>query len=70
MKLEEIEDGGIDAGLVTLEALFPDGAELSLREIAKVCGCRMQNIWYIEQRALKKLRKEFEERGLTGKNLL
>lgn len=65
MRIDEIEDGGIDAGLLTLEAIFPEGAELSLREIAAVCGCRMQNIWYIEQRALKKLRQAFEERGIT-----
>lgn len=70
MKFEEIEDGGIDAGLVMLEAIYPDGAELSLREIAEICGCRWQNIWYIEKQALKKMKKELEARRIFSQEIL
>lgn len=46
----------IDLGLAVLEVLTPPGIALNLREIADVCGCTWQNIYQIEQKALRKLR--------------
>ncbi len=59
-------DGGLDAGLTLLAAITPPGVELSLAEIAFVCGCNKQDIWYIENRARRKLKAEFERRGING----
>jgi len=59
-----LEDGGLDAGLTILSAVTPRGVELTLEEIAFVCGCGKQDIWHIENRAKKKLRDEFQKRGL------
>lgn len=61
---EEITDGSLDAGLVVLSAITPRGVELSLEDIAYVCGCNRQDIWHIERRAMRKLKAEFARRGL------
>jgi DNA-directed RNA polymerase sigma subunit (sigma70/sigma32) len=58
------EDGSIDAGLLLLSLVTPPGHERTLEEIAIACGYLRQKIYYIEQQALKKLRVEFERRGL------
>jgi hypothetical protein len=58
------EDGGLDAGLLVLSAINP-GVELTLEEIAFVCGVNKQDIWHIENRAKRKLRAEFEKRGIN-----
>jgi DNA-directed RNA polymerase sigma subunit (sigma70/sigma32) len=66
----EITDGSIDAGLHLLAMMPVDLVErLSLAEIAEVCGCTRGNIWHIEQAALRKVRREFERRGLTEEML-
>lgn len=59
-------DGGLDAGLTLLAAATPTGVEMSLDEIAFVCGCSRQDIWHIEHRARRKLKAEFERRGING----
>lgn len=68
-KFEEetsLVDGGLDAGLIVLAAVAERGVELSLDEIAFVCGCNRQDIWHIERRAKRKLKAEFERRGIDG----
>ena len=60
-----MEDGGIDAGLTILAAVTPPGVELTLEEIATVCGVNRQDIWHIENRAKKKIKAEFERRGIS-----
>lgn len=57
-----LEDGGLDAGLLLLS--ISNLGELSLRDIAFVCGCNPQDIWHIENRAKKKLKTEFEKKGI------
>ena len=59
-------DGGLDAGLLVLSVVTPPGVELGLREIADVCGCDQQDIWHIERRAMKKIKAEFERRGINA----
>jgi hypothetical protein len=59
-----LEDGGLDAGLMLLSAITPEGVERAHAEIAFVCGCNHQDIWHIENRAKKKLKAEFKKRGI------
>lgn len=59
-----LEDGGLDAGLMVLSAITPEGVERTLEEIAFVCGCYKQDIWHIEARAKRKIKAEFEKRGI------
>ena len=61
---EDMTDGGLDAGLTLLLAATPRGIERTSAEIAFVCGCNHQDIWHIENRAKKKIKAEFERRGL------
>lgn len=63
---KQIEDGSIDAGLALLLLATPRGIERSQEEIAFVCGCTLQNIQGYEYRALKKIKAEFERRGLAN----
>lgn len=65
MKPDLPPDGSIDAGLLLLSLATPRGRERTLGEIATACGCLKQKIYYIEQQALKKIRREFERRGFT-----
>ena len=60
-----LEDGNLDAGLLLLSAAAPSGVTRTHEEIAFVCGCYKQDIWHIENRAKKKLKAEFEKRGLN-----
>jgi redox-regulated HSP33 family molecular chaperone len=55
--MNEMEDGGVDAGLLLL-SLYADetGRTFSIDEIAYVCGCSHGLIWYVERDALKKFR--------------
>jgi transcriptional regulator len=46
----------IDLGLSLLSLRTPPGVPVSQVEIAAWCGCRKQNISYLERRALRKLR--------------
>lgn len=62
----DLTDGGLDAGLLVLSHVAPPGVEFSLREIAEVCGCSWQDIWHIERRAMRKIKAEYERRGLSG----
>lgn len=64
--LAEIEDGGMDAGLMMFSLATPRGVTRSLGEIAEVCDCKKQTIWNIEKRALAKLKAEFERRRLQN----
>jgi DNA-directed RNA polymerase sigma subunit (sigma70/sigma32) len=57
-------DGSVDAGLLMLSLCTPRGQTRSLREIAFVCGVKMQNIHYIEKVAIRKIRQEFTKRGI------
>lgn len=58
-----MEDGGVDAGLLILSAVAD--RELTLEEIAFVCGCSKQHIWHIEAKAKRKIKAEFEKRGIN-----
>jgi len=60
----DLTDGGLDIGLILLSAFTPNGVERTHAEIAFVCGCNRQDIWHIEQRALKKIKAELERRGV------
>jgi len=62
--LAEMEDGGIDAGLLLLELMLPRGIELSQADIAFVCGCSRGYIWLLEKTARQKLRRKFEQLGI------
>lgn len=64
-----MEDGGLDAGLMILAAVTPPGVELTLEEIAMVCGVNKQDIWHLENRAKKKIRAELEKRGIDNRNI-
>lgn len=66
MKGELPTDGTVEAGLFLLNLTIPRGVELTQQEIADACGCSLQNIQAIEYRALKKIRVEFERRGITN----
>lgn len=57
MKLEEMEDGGIDAGLLMLEMI---GGTWSDKEIAEVCGVKEGEIEYIRRKAMVKVRKKLQ----------
>lgn len=63
---EDLEDGGIDAGLYLLEQLLPRGIELTQAEIAYVCGCSRGYIWLLEKTAREKLRRAFTRRGMNS----
>lgn len=63
-----LDDGGVDAGLSLLELAIPAGVELTQAEIAYVCGCSRAYIYYLERKAMKKLRRAFERRGLGEKS--
>lgn len=66
-RIREIDDGGIDAGLlILLETASPE-RELTQRDIAFVCGCSIGYIWNLEKQALQKLRKGFERLRAEGK---
>lgn len=52
----------IDLGLTLLSLRTPPGVSVSQVEIAAWCGCRKQNISYLERRALRKIR--FRARAL------
>lgn len=59
------KDGTIEAGLFVLEQLSYPGVEWELDEIAIACGTSRQHIFYFQEQAKKKIRLEFERRGLT-----
>lgn len=67
--LNHIEDGSVMAGLLMLEVVYPNGVELTLDEIAFVCGCSHERIRQIQKNAMEKikirLKKIFEERGIN-----
>lgn len=65
----DLADGGLDAGLLVLSAVTPPGVELSLQEIAEVCGCNKQDIYHIERRAIRKIKAEFERRGINAQTI-
>lgn len=55
----------MDAGLFLLESITPRETTRTHAEIAFVCGCNPQDIWHIENRAKKKIKAEFEKRGIN-----
>ncbi len=61
----DLTDGGLDAGLLVLCAATPREITRSVHEIAFVCGCNPQDIWHIEHCARRKLKIEFERRGIN-----
>jgi hypothetical protein len=60
---QELEDGGVDAGLLMLVATTSPERPWTHREIAYVCGCSRTNIWLIEQAAWRKIKRELRRRG-------
>jgi hypothetical protein len=54
----------IDLALEVARALTPPGARWSISDLAYVCGCSPQAIWFVEQQALKKLRAALARRGV------
>jgi len=54
----------IDLGLRVLQTLSAPGACWSCEEIAAWCGCSAQAVSAVEHRALGKLRRELERRGI------
>jgi len=62
-KQELPPDGSIDAGLLMINLLFPDGCPYSYEEIGFICGCSRSNIWQYEQNGLKKIKRVFEKIG-------
>ncbi len=60
LPMEEIRDGSIEAGLLCLRAWLadkPPGYTLTQEEIAFVCGCHRNVIFFLDHNALKHLRK-------------
>jgi redox-regulated HSP33 family molecular chaperone len=56
--VREMQDGGVDAGLLLLSLYAEEtGRVFSIDEIAYVCGCSHGLVWYVEQEALRKLKK-------------
>lgn len=53
---DELVDGSFEAGLYLLSLVTPRGVELSVEEIAEVCGCSKGKIWRIESNAMRKLK--------------
>jgi hypothetical protein len=54
--IRQMEDGGIDAGLLMLMLYAcATGRKFSHREIAYVCGWDRSSVWLVEQEAIKKL---------------
>jgi hypothetical protein len=55
--IREMEDGGIDAGLLML-ALYAaqTGRQFTYREIAFVCGWDRSSVYLLEKQAVRKLR--------------
>jgi transcriptional regulator len=47
----------IDLGLAVLAALRPAHVTLTQEDIAEVCGCTKGAIWFLEKRAMQKLRR-------------
>jgi len=56
-------------GLAIAYATCPPGIARSGAEIAAYCGCTQQNIDLIEKRALDKVRKGLQLRGITVDDL-
>jgi transcriptional regulator len=52
-----LRDGSVDAGLFLLLAVTPRGVTWTQEEIATACGCSIQNIQYLERRAMEKIRR-------------
>ena len=67
--LAQIEDGSIDAGLLVLSVLFPDGCPYSHEQIAFICGCHRSNIWHYEKKGLSKLKEALKRKGFDQNNL-
>lgn len=66
----EMEDGGIDAGLLMLELLSPPGRRYTVREIAEVCGTSRGTIFFLERSARKKIEEALARRGLRAQDLI
>ncbi|MFL6284485.1 MAG: hypothetical protein ACJ74Q_15175 [Pyrinomonadaceae bacterium] len=67
---DQLQDGSFEAGLYLLSLVTPRGVELTVEEIAEVCGCSKGKIWRIELNAMKKLkgqRRLLEELGGAGR---
>lgn len=54
----------IDLGLSVLCAIARPGETLSCRDIADVCGCSFQAIYYMEKHAREKIRTIGARKGL------
>jgi DNA-directed RNA polymerase specialized sigma24 family protein len=61
----------MDLGLAVLSVLAVEGTPLSLHDIAAWAGCSQGNIYRVERRALRKLRKKLRrELGMTWEEFL
>ncbi|HEY9282349.1 MAG TPA: hypothetical protein VIP46_02745 [Pyrinomonadaceae bacterium] len=57
--IREMEDGGIDAGLLVLSLYVAQtGRQFSYREIAFVCGWDRSSVYLLEKRAIDKLKRD------------
>jgi hypothetical protein len=54
----------ISKGLARLAGFRRPGETFTLEQIAIFCKCHRNNIWLIEQRALRKLREGFKSLGI------
>ena len=61
-----LADGSIDAGLYLLSLAAPRDIELSLADIAFVCGCSPTVIKRLEASAIRKLKRRFKNDGRFG----
>lgn len=70
MKKQPPHKPHIDIALTQLCASTPEGETLTLSELAAACQCTRNNIWQIEQRALRKARVILASKNLNFTDLL
>lgn len=68
--INEMEDGGIDAGLLMLELMSPPGRAYTVRELAEICGTSRGTISWLEKSAKEKIEKALAKRGLREEDLI
>jgi DNA-directed RNA polymerase sigma subunit (sigma70/sigma32) len=70
MRIRSPQKPHIDQALTELCANTPQGEILSLTELAQACQCTRNNIWQIEQRALRKARVILASKNIYFTDLL
>jgi DNA-directed RNA polymerase sigma subunit (sigma70/sigma32) len=69
-KYQPAQKPHIDHVLTELCASTPEGETLTLSELANACQCTRNNIWQIEQRALRKARFILASKNINFTDLL